>query len=52
MRFMGFKGLEVRLDAHGKIKGLGGIVERAFVNNKAYCNCRAIAQALGVIVDF
>ena len=32
---MGFKGLEVRLDAHGKIKGLGGIVERIFVNNKA-----------------
>ena len=45
MRFMGFKSLEVELDAHGKIKGFVGIVERVFVNNKAYCNCRAIAQA-------
>ena len=35
MRFMGFKSLDVELDAHGKIKGLVGIVERVFVNNKA-----------------
>ena len=49
---MGFNGLDVELDAHVKINGLVGIVERVFVNNKAYCNGRAIAQAPGVIVDF
>ena len=42
---MGFNGLEVELDAHGKIKGLGGIVERVFVNNKAYCNGRALKES-------
>ena len=28
MRSIGFKGKDVELDAHGKIKGLVGIVER------------------------
>ena len=35
MRYISFKSLDLELDAHGKIKGLVGIVERIFVNNKA-----------------
>ena len=42
---MSFKGLDLGLDGHGKIKGLMGIVERVFVNNKAYCNGRALKES-------